>query len=452
MKSYTLKAVAAIIMYAFCFGCSSTPPLKDVSYSPQLKFPSSQRKYELNAALYISPEFINTSATSTFDKKDDPKKGFKSQIDVGKSAEEFITSVSKTMFSSVNFYYDQNYLPGCDKYDVIFDSQIAASPLRGMKETNLNQETTAALLVRCPEAYPTKAEFYGKSTAFFPNPEKDNLQITKGQEIAKALTELSLKNALAEMFNKLENSSELSQIAKNQNTDEQKAKYYTYASAMNNEMAEKEIQERLDAKFSSDSAKTIAQGTAIGAGVGTIAGYGARRDLGGAIAGAIAGAAVGAITGAIVDAQKKAYVQKEEELNEKIYLVNTQNRDQERYNRILSSKIRIMNDEVSSLVAQYQAGTIQFDDMQKRREEIVYDISMSEQRKNSLEKELVALNAFYKTLEENIPKDNPGKFARLSHMGKLTQEIASLRASIDILDTNTKQLAKMADELSSVRK
>lgn len=446
MKSFTLKTVVAIFMYAFCVGCAAAPPLKDVSYSPQFDFPPSKQKYELKSAVYISPAFVNTNAISTFNSKDSKNPYIKARIDVGKSAEEVITTVLKTMFLSVDFYYDQNYVPGCDKYDVVFDGEIAASPLRGMNATCLEQETTVALLVRCPDAYPSKQEFDGKSTTMFPHPGKEKLSITKGQEVAKTLTELSLKNALGEMFGKLENSSELSKIAKNPVTDDTQISFNTYDSVTDNEMVKKEVQKRLDAQSGNDFAKTIGQSVAIGAAGGAVIGGAKDKSLAGLLVGAAVGAVGGLVVGSAVAATKQLYVGKEDELDEKINLANTHNRGQMRYNRMQASKIRIINDEVNSLSTQYATGTIQFDDMQKMRDEVLSEISCSEQCKIIMEKELVALNEYFVSVKETKQKDKQDKLANL------TQEINSLRASIDILDTNTKQLALMVDELSSVRK
>jgi len=456
MKSITQKTVIAIFMLILCVGCAAAPPLKDVSYSPQFDFPSSQQKYDLKSAVYISPEFLNKSPKTIIN---NDGAYTSARIDVGKSAEETIKNVLDTMFSTIDFYYDQNYVPDCNKYDLVFYGQIASSPLISSGLTWYSQDTTTILSVRCPETYPSKQEFEGKSTTMFSYAGTGEISAQQKQEIAKSLTELSLKNALGEMFDKLENSSELSKIVKNHANDGQAANeqdsqtnFYSYAIPTDKVVADAmvtlEVQKRLDAQSkTSDSAKTIGQAVALGAGIGGAAGalIGGTKDdqsLLGLLVGGAIGAASGLVVGSAVAATKGLYVEKEDKLDEQISLATAQNSDQCRSNRMLSAKIRTMNDEMNSLTAQYAAGTIQFEDMQKMRDEILSDINSCEQRKSSMAQELVALNEYLNSAQKTKQEDK---------LAKLTHEITTLRASIETLDTSTRQLAQMVDVLS-VRK
>lgn len=199
-----------------------------------------------------------------------------------------------------------------------------------------------------------------------------------------------------------------------------------------------------------DGGRTRAEGTgfgalfgaAIGAGVGALVG-GKKGALIGAGVGTAAGAGAGYVAGDAVAEQKEEYIKTEDELDGKINVVAQYNTDLNVYNEQTATRITELNQEVSKLNSRKQVSKAKVAERRKKRDEINSLIRDADQRKISMNNEVIALNEYIKSLNQE-QQDR-------TKMAKLDQEVDSLRKNIAMLDSNNVQMAKLVKSLS-VRK
>jgi hypothetical protein len=181
-------------------------------------------------------------------------------------------------------------------------------------------------------------------------------------------------------------------------------------------------------------------GTAIGAGVGAAIGSAAAGRSGAAVGAAI-GAAVGLIGGTLAGIfmadRKQEYVDAEQRLDKQITLAADANARLRAYNAQVETRMAAMDKEISDLKASYAASKVRYNDLEQKQQEIRGSISDAEQQKNSMEKELGALNEYLASIDQvQQPK-----------AAQLQKEVDELKTNIAMLDDNNKQMAKMANSL-----
>lgn len=188
-----------------------------------------------------------------------------------------------------------------------------------------------------------------------------------------------------------------------------------------------------------------AVGTAVGAGVGAaigaIAGGKDGAKIGAAIGG-IVGLAGGALFGKSVAERKQEYLDAEERLNNEIKIAVNSNAQLRDYNAQTETQIAALDKEISRLKLHYEARAASLSQLEQQENEIRGSISDAEQLKSSKEKELSALNEYLASVATTQQQ---------SKTAQLQKEVDELKANIAMLDSNTTQMAKMADSLT-VRK
>lgn len=195
----------------------------------------------------------------------------------------------------------------------------------------------------------------------------------------------------------------------------------------------------------SDATRTKAEGTAFGALIGAAlgAGVGALVDgSDGALKGAMIGGGVGAVAGYIggktVAERKQQYVNEEDRLNGEINVVTKYNNELKILISQTASKIKDLELQVSTLKSRYQKGEIQAGALKKKRGEINALIHDVDNRKNSMNKELLALDEYQQSIKKTQNQAN---------VAKLKQEIDILKKNIAMLDTSNIRMAKLAQSL-----
>lgn len=200
-----------------------------------------------------------------------------------------------------------------------------------------------------------------------------------------------------------------------------------------------------------DETRTKTEGTAMGAVLGGLVGAaaGAALDSGnrgrgaliGAGIGALAGGAAGYAYGSNVAERKKQYASEEDRLDGEIDVVRRYNTDLEQQNLAMENDIKDLNHRLSLLKSKKK-------DLQKKAyltaEEQKYVSGTVENNKKAIDnytKELEALSQYKQELQSK-GGDNSAQVASLE------KEIALLRTQINTLDSNNKQMAKLADNLT----
>jgi len=199
-----------------------------------------------------------------------------------------------------------------------------------------------------------------------------------------------------------------------------------------------------------DGGRTRAEGTGFGAAVGALVGAGLGQVIGkntastliGAAAGSAVGAAAGYVAGDAVAEKKEQYVKNEDRLDDQINTVVQCNCDLKNFNEQTATRIKDLDKEVAHLKTRYKAKKVKVAELKKKQEEINLLIQDADQRKSSMNKEMIALNDYLKTLNQVQDRQK---------MAKLGQEVDTLRNNIAMLDNNNKQMAKLVKALS-VRK
>ena len=199
----------------------------------------------------------------------------------------------------------------------------------------------------------------------------------------------------------------------------------------------------------SDSTLTKIGGGILGAAAGAVLGAGAflvtgDKETAIAVMAAttLAGAAAGAALGAKVAEKKEAYIQQEDELTGKIRVAQEKNTELEAYNNEMISKIEALEAEITTLKSQNLEEEAQVTALKAKQDEITAKISQAEELIAAKNEELTALGEYQKTLASLQDQEN---------VAKLDKEVSTLKNSIAMLDTNSKQMAKLVESLN-VRK
>jgi len=196
----------------------------------------------------------------------------------------------------------------------------------------------------------------------------------------------------------------------------------------------------------SDSTRTKAEGTAVGAGGGAALGA-----IIGALAGGKEGAALGAAIGAGVGGvagfaygthvakQKEKYAKTEDWLNACIASAQKNNQEAKAYNLALQKEIQTLKAETDSLAVAYARKKVQK--------------SALEKQKNKIDKKLAEAN---KTLDrskfelenQQLAVDEARKGGQTKQADQLDQEIARLKKTAAELEAQTQTLASMSARMS----
>lgn len=195
----------------------------------------------------------------------------------------------------------------------------------------------------------------------------------------------------------------------------------------------------------SDATRTKVEGTAFGALIGAAlgAGVGALVDgsdgaLKGAMIGGGVGAAAGYIGGKTIAERKQQYVNEEDRLNGEINVVAKYNSELKILISQTASRIKDLERQVSTLKSRYQKGAVQTGALKKKRDEINSLIHDVDNRKSSMNKELIALDEYQQSIKLSQNQTN---------VAKLKQEIDILKKNIAMLDTSNTRMAKLVQSL-----
>ncbi|TSA09032.1 MAG: hypothetical protein D4R73_07595 [Deltaproteobacteria bacterium] len=198
-----------------------------------------------------------------------------------------------------------------------------------------------------------------------------------------------------------------------------------------------------------DATKTKVQGAGLGAlilgGIGAAVGAVIAGNTGAAIGGA-AGAALGGLggymVGSAVASRKKKYANEEDRLNDEVKIAAQDNNELSDYNTQTLARIKTLDCEISELKQQYGQEKAQISDMEGKQEEIKLLIGEADKHKTKMTNELSALNEYLQSIKQTQQQTN---------VAKLEQEVSELKTNIEMLDSNNKQMAQMAESLT-VRK
>ena len=184
-------------------------------------------------------------------------------------------------------------------------------------------------------------------------------------------------------------------------------------------------------------------GAALGAGIGALTGDKNAAAIGAGI-GTVVGAGAGYLAGDAVADKKEEYVENEDRLDNQINVVVKFNGDLKEYNDLTAARIVDLDSEVADLKNNYESKSIEIDELNNKKSEIVSLINTGYKQKSKMSKEVIALNAYLESVENANNLDE-------EKTTKLRDEVAMLRKYIAALDTNNKQMAQLVKSLS-VRK
>ncbi len=193
----------------------------------------------------------------------------------------------------------------------------------------------------------------------------------------------------------------------------------------------------------SDANRTKSEGTGfgallgagLGAGIGALVG-GKQGALIGAGAGALLGAGAGYYAGSTVAERKEKYANDEDRLNGETAVVAQYNSELNEYNEQTATKVTALTQEVADLKTQYKAGEVKLSVLNDKKKEIVALNQDGVKRVGSMNKELVGLTAYSKSLDTTQDK---------LKVAMLDKEVAALKQNIAMLDNSNKQIALLAN-------
>jgi hypothetical protein len=198
-----------------------------------------------------------------------------------------------------------------------------------------------------------------------------------------------------------------------------------------------------------DGGRTREEGTGFGALLGAAIGAGAGALIGGkngALLGTGIGTALGAgagyVAGNAVADKKAQYVDTEDQMDGQINSVVQTNENLREYNDQTTTRIADLDKEVTHLKSRLKAKKVKATEIEAKKKEIKLLIQVADQHKSEMNKEVVALNKYIKSIDHVQDRNK---------MAKLGQEVDLLKKSIALLDNNSVQMAKMLKSLS-VRK
>ncbi len=196
----------------------------------------------------------------------------------------------------------------------------------------------------------------------------------------------------------------------------------------------------------SDSSRTKAEGTgfgallgsALGAGIGALAGGGKGAAIGAGI-GALVGGAGGYAWGSSVAERKAKYANEEDRLDGEINVVAGYNNDLQAINDKTAHRIGQLEQQVAALNSQYEAGNVQVSVLERKQREINSLVQNNEKIKGKMDDELVALNAYQDSIAQTQDQQK---------VAKLSNEIDTLKKNIATLDDGNKQMAQLVSSLT----
>jgi uncharacterized protein YcfJ len=204
----------------------------------------------------------------------------------------------------------------------------------------------------------------------------------------------------------------------------------------------------------SDADRTKAEGTALGALLGGVVGAatGAAIDSNNRGRGAVVGGAIGAVGGGVAGymygknaaERKQQYANEEDRLDGEIAVLQNYNAELDKRNAATYNKIQELKKRLRNLHAQSQASRDQAYLSAKEEQTLINTIKTNEKDIGAYTQELNSLTAYKQELERKGGQSQP-------QVANLEREINLLRNHINTLDSNNKQMAKLAENLS-VRK
>ncbi len=200
-----------------------------------------------------------------------------------------------------------------------------------------------------------------------------------------------------------------------------------------------------------DAERTKAEGTALGALLGGVVGAatGAAIDSKNRGRGAVIGLGVGAVGGGVAGymygknaaERKQQYANEEDRLDGEIAVLQNYNAELDKRNAATYKKIQELKKRVRNLHAQSQALRDQAYLSANEEQTLLKTIESNEKDKAAYTQELNSLTAYKQELERKGTQSQP-------RVASLENEINLLRNHINTLDSNNKQMAKLAENLS----
>lgn len=190
----------------------------------------------------------------------------------------------------------------------------------------------------------------------------------------------------------------------------------------------------------SDQRRTKAEGTAVGAAAGGLAGY-LIGDGRGALIGAAAGAGLGYLVGREVAKRKAEYATQEEFLEAEAARTAEYNETMREYNDRSRQELAALEEEVESLRQAYEEGAEEKDTLLARQAEVQKRIQENEELEEELKSELAIQTAIIEEERQSLPEDDP-------HIAALEKEVQELQANIAALGEGSAQLASIDERLS----
>jgi len=197
-----------------------------------------------------------------------------------------------------------------------------------------------------------------------------------------------------------------------------------------------------------DSTRTKAEGTGVGAAAGALVGgllgqvigHNQTSTLVGAAVGAAVGGGAGYLAGDAVAERKAQYANEEDRLDGEIKVVAQYNNDLKGFNELTEKHNEELENQVADLKSRYEEGNVDFDVLNKKKDEINLLISESNKKKGEMKKELAGLNKYYQSVAKTMDQ---------TKVTQLAQEISILKKNIAMLDDNNRQMAKINSSIVS---
>jgi hypothetical protein len=190
----------------------------------------------------------------------------------------------------------------------------------------------------------------------------------------------------------------------------------------------------------SDTNRTQAEGTGVGAVLGGLLGYAVGGGKGAAI-GAAAGAGLGFLVGNEIAKRKQAYATTEEFLDAEISNTQEYNKTAIAYNAKLSKDVATLEKQSKTLRAQYDKGTVDKKVLAAKSDELQKKIDASKKLENTLAKELDVQTAI-------LADEKKARPAGDQYVARLEKEVGTLQKNLDKLRDGSTQLAQIDQRLS----
>lgn len=190
----------------------------------------------------------------------------------------------------------------------------------------------------------------------------------------------------------------------------------------------------------SDQRRTKAEGTAVGAALGGLAGY-FIGDGKGALIGAAAGAGLGYLVGREVAKRKAQYASQEEFLDAEAARTAEYNETLRAYNEKSRQELASLEIEAESLRQAYESGLEEKDTLLAKQEEVRKRLQENSELEKELNEELAVQQAIIQEESQTLPKDDP-------RIAALEKEVRELQANIATLSEGSAQLARIDERLS----